>query len=239
MLHHTRGIIFHQVKFSETSLIVKIYTEQFGLQTYILRGIRSKKSLVKPALLQPLTLVEMEVSHKEKNDIQHVKEIKVAYPFKSIPFDIRKSSVIMFLTEILNNVIREQESNSTLFEYIYEALVSFDTIEEGIADFHLYFMMELTKHLGFYPKNNYKDENTVFDLQEGIFVNQTVSTDNFILKPYNGYFARLIGAEGNSIKINSLHRSNLLEYMIRYYKVHIPGIKEIKSHHILQTILND
>jgi DNA repair protein RecO (recombination protein O) len=239
MLHHTRGIIFHQVKFSETSLIVKIYTELFGLQTYILRGVRSKKSFVKPALLQSLTLVEMEVYHKEKNEIQHVKEIKVAYPYKSIPFDIRKSSVIMFLTEILINVIREQESNSSLFEYIYEALVSFDRMEEGIADFHLYFMMELTKHLGFYPKNNYKDENSVFDLQEGVFVHQTVSSDDFILKPYNGYFARLIGAEGNSIKINSFHRSNLLEYMIRYYKAHIPGIKEIKSHHILQTILND
>lgn len=239
MLHHTRGIIFHQVKFSETSLIVKIYTEQFGLQSYILRGIRSKKSLIKPALLQPLTLVEMEVYHKDKNDIQHIKEIKVAFPFKSIPFDIRKSSVIMFLTEILNNVIREQESNSSLFDYIYDSLILFDSIVKGLADFHLYFMMELTKHLGFYPKNNYKDENSVFDMQEGIFVHQTVASENFIIKPYSGYFARLIGAEMNSIIINPTHRSNLLGYMIRYYSVHLPGMREVKSHHILQTILND
>ena len=239
MLHHTRGIIFHQVKYSETSLIVKIYTEQFGLQSYMIRGIRSKKSLVKPALLQPLTLADMVVYHKENKNIQHLKEIKIAYPFNSIPFDIRKSSVIIFLNEVLYNVIREQESNRNLFEYLYNSIVSLDLMEKGIADFHLHFLMQLTKHLGFYPKKNISEQNSVFDMQEGVFVQQTISSNIIILKPFSEYFAGLIAAGNEPIKINPSHRTILLEYLIQYYKVHIPGIKEIKSHHILQSVLND
>jgi DNA repair protein RecO (recombination protein O) len=239
MIHLTRGIIFHKVKYSETSFIVKIYTEQFGLQTYILRGIRSKKSFAKPALLQPLTLVEMVVYHNEKNDLQHLKEIKIAYPFQTIPFDIRKSSVIIFLTEILYNVIREQESNQNLFDYLFHSIVSFDEMEEGIADFHLHFMMELTKHLGFFPTKNFSAENTFFDMQEGSFTHQAISSYSIILKPYSDSFAALMDARDKPVHINPSHRTILLEYMIRYYKIHIPGIKEIKSHPVLQSVLND
>jgi DNA repair protein RecO (recombination protein O) len=239
MLYQTRGIIFHQVKYAETSLIVKVYTEQFGLQSYIIRGLRSKKSLIKPALLQPMTPVEMIVYHKEKKDIQHLKEIKIAYPFKSIPFDIRKSSVIIFLNEILYQVIREEESNPGLFEFLYRSIVSLDRMEKGVSDFHLQFMMMLTTYLGFFPKGNFSQENSVFDMQEGIFVQQTISSNILILKPYSEYFARLIAAADEPPNINPLHRTILLEYLIRYYRVHIPGLKEIKSHPILQSVLND
>jgi DNA repair protein RecO (recombination protein O) len=239
MLHLTRGIVFHQVKYSETSIIVKIYTEQFGLQSYIIRGIRNKKSLIKPALLQHLTLVEMVVYHKEKKDIQHIKEIKIAYPFKSIPFDIRKSSVIIFLNEVLYHVIREQEPNRSLFEFLYNSIVTLDVTEKGVADFHLHFLMQLTKHVGFFPKNNFSEENSVFDLQEGVFTPSSTTSDISIPRPFSEYFARLIDAREDMINISSLHRPILLGYLIRYYKVHIPGIKEIKSHHILQSVLND
>ena len=239
MLYNTRGIIFHQVKYSEASLIVKIYTEVFGLQTYIIRGIRSKKSSIKFALLQPLTLIEMVVYHREKKDIQQLKEIKITSPFKSIPFDIRKSSVILFITEILYNVIREQEPNQDLFDFIYNAILSFDQIENGIASFHLHFMMNLTKYLGFFPKNNYSRENSVFDMQEGMFTNHMISSNTLIVAPYSEYFAKLITASNEPMKINPSHQTVLLECMIRYYKIHNPDIKEIKSHHILQSVLND
>jgi DNA repair protein RecO (recombination protein O) len=239
MLHHTRGIVFHQVKYSETSLIVKIYTEQFGLQSYMIRGIRSKKSLIKPALLQPFTLIDLVVYHKEKKDLQHIKEIQIAYPFKSIPFDIRKSSVLIFLNEILIHVIREQESNPGLFQFIYNSIESFDLMDQGIADFHLRFMMELTRHLGFYPKNNFSAETCAFNMQEGIFTHQTLSSNTVIPKPYSDYFAALASTGAHPVQINPSHRPILLEYMIRYYKLHIPGIHEIKSHSVLQVVLND
>jgi len=239
MLHHTRGIVFHQVKYSETSLIVKIYTEQFGLQSYIIRGIRSKKNLIKPALLQAMTPVEMVVYHKEKKDIQHLKEIRMAFPFKSIPFDIRKSSVIIFLNEVLYSVIREQESNPDLFGYLYHSISSLDATEKGISNFHLHFLINLTKYLGFFPKGNYSAENSVFDMQEGVFVPEKITTNMLIPKPYSEYFSRLIVPGDEPFSINPSHRPILLEYLIRYYRVHIPGIKEIKSYPILKSVLNE
>lgn len=239
MLHHTRGIVFHQVKYSETSLIVKIYTEQFGLQSYMIRGIRNKKSLIKPALLQPFTLVEIVVYHNEKKDLQHLKEIQIACPFKSIPFDIRKSSVLIFLNEILNCVIREQESNPGLFQFIYNSIESFDLTDQGINDFHLNFMMELTRHLGFYPKKNFNEENTVFDMQEGVFTHQVMSSNTLMHKPYSEYFAALLSDGNSPVQMNPSNRQTMLEYMIRFYKLHIPGIKEIKSHSVLKAVLND
>ena len=239
MLHITRGIVFHQVKYSETSLIVKIYTEQSGLQSYIIRGMRSKKPIVKPALLQPLTLVEMVVHHKENKDIQHLKEIKIAYHFKTIPFDLRKSSVTLFLNEVLILVIREQEPNSRLFDFLYNSIVSLDLMEKGIADFHLYFLLKLTKFVGFFPKNNFSMENPVFDLQEGIFTNLPPLSGLSIPSPYSEYFSRLIDVNKEPLNINPSDRTILLEYIIRYYKVHILDLKEIKSHHVLQSVLND
>jgi DNA repair protein RecO (recombination protein O) len=242
MLHHTRGIVFHQVKYSESSIIAKFYTEQFGLQSYIIRGLRNKKSLVKPALLQPLTLVDMVVDRKEKRDIQHIKELKVARTFKSIPLDIRKSSIIVFLNDLLYNVIREQESNPDLFGFLFQSIEMLDSIEDGIAYFHLKFLVKLTKYLGFYPKNNFSEKDHVFDLQEGMFTDQILPDSVCIVQPYSGYFAELINHSSysyESFHLSPAIRSSLLESLLRYYHFQIPGMKEIKSHIVLYAVLND
>jgi DNA repair protein RecO (recombination protein O) len=242
MLHHTRGIVFHQVRYSETSLIVKIYTELFGLQSYMIRGIRSKKSQIRPAQLQHLSIVDMVVYHKEKKDIQHIKELKIALPFKSIPFDIRKSSVVIFLNEVLYNVIREQEANPALFNFLYNALQVLDLKEKGLSGFHLQFLVQLTRHLGFFPRNNYSDEAPAFDLQEGIFTKQSLHPLLYMDEPLSKYFsilATLSFDDTESFSIPADQRNKLLEYLLRYYSIHIPGVKPIKSHIILQTVLND
>lgn len=242
MLHHTKGIVFHQVKFSETSLIVKIYTELFGLQSYMIRGIRNKKSPIKPAQLQHLSIVDMVVYHKEKKDIQHIKELKIALPFKSIPFDIRKSSILIFLNEILYNVIREQEANPALFNFLCNTIQVLDIKEKGIADFHLHFLVQLTKHLGFFPRNNYSKQTPVFDLQEGVFTNQALHPLLYIDEPLSKYFSQLAGLsfdDTESFSIPAEHRNNLLEYLLRYYTTHVPGMRPVKSHIVLQTVLND
>ncbi|MCD4664768.1 MAG: DNA repair protein RecO [Bacteroidales bacterium] len=169
MLHKTRGIVLNKVKYSETSLIVKIYTELFGLQSYLIRGIRNKKSKIKPSLLQHLALIELIVYHKEKKSIQHIKEIKSAYQFKSVPFDIRKSSIIIFLNEILYKVIKEEESNKSLFEFLFNTIQILDINEKGVSDFHLIFLVQLTKFLGFFPKNNFSKTRDNFNLEDGEF----------------------------------------------------------------------
>jgi len=240
MLHNTRGIIFHQVKYSETSIIAKIYTELFGLQSYLIKGIRNKKSAIKPALLQQLTLVDLVVYHKESKNIQHLKEIKIGYPFKTIHTDIRKSSIIIFLNEILYKVIREEEANPSLFKFLYSSIQSLDLMEKSISDFHLIFLIQLTKYLGFFPKNNYSAQNSFFDLQEGVFTNTKESINPG--EPFSKYLSELTNTtlqNVDSLAINPIHRNELMDIVLRYYQLHMPVTLNIKSNTVLQTVLND
>lgn len=242
MLHNTRGIVFRQVKYSETSLIVKIYTRLFGIQSYIIRGIRSKKSAARPALLQPLTPVDLIVYRRENKDIQQLKEIKIAFPLKTIPFDIRKSSVVVFLNEILNNVINEEEPNPDLFDFLYQSVQDLDNIEKGISGYHLLFLLRLSRHLGFFPNNNYSEQEPVFNLQEGKFTHQQLPESHGISLPYSAHFSSLINftsAAEADFHLSAAVRSIMLDSILRYYYFHVPGMKGIKSHLILQTVLND
>jgi DNA repair protein RecO (recombination protein O) len=238
MLHHTRGIFFHQVRYSETSLIVKIYTEAFGLQTYMIRGIRSKKSAIKPAHLQHLTLLDMVVYHRENKDIQNIKELRTAFHFNSIPFDIRKSSVVVFLNEVLYNVIREHESNPGLFQFIFDELLRLDGTVKDIAVFHLQFLVRLTRFLGFFPRNNYSILKPVFDLQEGVFTDRALHPLLFMEEPLSRWFSLLSSDEIISLRLSTGERNQLLEYILRYYTVHLPGMKPVKSHVVLQSVMN-
>ena len=241
MLHNTRGIVFHQVKYSETSMIVRIYTELFGLQSYLIRGIRSKKSKIKPALLQHLSLLDLIVYHKEKKDIQNIKEVKIAYPYKTIPYEIKKSSVAVFLNEVLYKVIREQEANPELFAFLFNSLQILDLREKGISDFYLIFLIRLTKYLGFFPKNNFSVQNCNFNLEEGLFNSNKEPKELIVNRPYSEYLSNLTEStyeNSAELKILPQHRSKLLEVILNYYQLHIPVIMNIKSHHVLQTVLN-
>lgn len=242
MLHNTPGIVFHQVKYSESSIIAKIYTELFGLQSYMIRGIRNKKSKIKSALLQHLTLVDLVVYHKAKNNIHNIREIKIAYPFQSIPYNIHKSSITVFLNEILYHVIKEEEANPDLFKFLFNALQVLDLKESNFAGFHYLFLMQLSKYLGFYPKKNYSAINSNFNLEEGKFTDQKGPQNIFIPPPFSTYISELISLSFENLELfnlNPTHRNQLLEILLNYYRLHLPVALNIKSHLVLQTVLND
>ena len=171
MLIKTRGIVLQHFKYSETSLIVKIYTEELGLQSYMVKGSRSKKSTQKPAYFQPLSLVEMVVYYKENKQLQTIKEIKSAYSWHDIPFNAQKQTVLMFLDEILYKTLREESPNKKLFSFIYNSLHWFDLEKEYFINFHIFFLLQLSRFLGFYPKES-SGNNDYFDLREGCFITQ-------------------------------------------------------------------
>jgi DNA repair protein RecO (recombination protein O) len=241
MLHHTRGIVFHQLKYSETSIIAHIYTELFGIQTYMIRGIRGKKSKIKPALFQHLSLVDLVVYHKEKKEIQSIREIKIAVPFKYIPYDVRKSSVLIFLNEVLHKVIKEEEANPELFNFLFSAVQLLDVDENNTVDFHLLFLMQLTKYLGFHPKNNFSEKAPNFNLEEGMFTSTKLPNSSFVGMPFSKYFSTLSNSsfdDPDKITIGQNHRNELLEIILRYYQLHIPVAMNIKSHLVLNAVLN-
>jgi DNA repair protein RecO (recombination protein O) len=136
MLKETRGIVLHSLKYGETGMITTIYTEAFGRMSFLLQGIRRKKSLVKGNLLQQLYLLEMEIDYKPERELQRVREMKNISPFGSIPYGIIKSSQALFLAELLNKVLREEESRPDLFEFLFRSFQVLDVLEEGVNNFH-------------------------------------------------------------------------------------------------------
>ncbi len=241
MMHKTKGIVLHSTKFSETSVIVKIYTEIFGLQSYIFRGIHSKKSKFKSVCFQTLSLLEMEVYHKQKSNIQSAKEIRFAYPYQQIPFDIQKSSVALFINELIYKSIREEEANPTLFSFLWQSFLQLDTMEENAGCFHLVFAMQLTRHLGIQPQNNYSSSNDLFHLRDGNFQSKMSGDPNY-LDPNESRIFFLLSTTPlelfSTIFLDTDTKNHLLETIIKYYQLHLPGFKGLKSHLVLHSVLS-
>ncbi len=227
MLKKTKGIVINYIRYRETSVIVHVYTEEFGIQSYIENGIRSAKSKNKIALFQPLTLLDMVVYHQQSKGIQRISEIKCDYPFQTIPFEIRKSSIALFITEVLSKTLKEESSHSNLFDFIYHSIIWLDEAKSGYENFHLQFLIQLGEYLGFSPSNalELNSELEVHNLQKLsiLHVNQLET---------------LMGAHyGNSPHLDRNTRSALLEAILLFYRLHVSTFKEMKSLAILRDVL--
>ena len=172
MIHKTKGIVLNQIKYGETSLIVQVYTEKFGRQSYMVKGGRSKRSSIKSNLFRPFFLLEMDVYHREGKNIQSIKEVRLCENLNNLVFDVYKSTLVLFLTEVCSKVFREEERNQELFIFLYNSIRYLDLTEESIERFHLYFLSKLTRFLGFYPQLNWSEEKAFFDLDNGFFVDE-------------------------------------------------------------------
>lgn len=241
MFLSTRGIVFRQTKYSDTSLVVKILTEEAGLGSYIIKGARGPKAKIKASLFQPLTLLDLEVSHKDKSDLQHIREVRVSYPYQSIPVDIGKSSILLFLNELLYKSIQEEAVNAELFQFIHEHLVLLDQTRENLANFHICFAVHLTHYLGFFPQGDYRGEHTVFELSEGQFTQiEPLPADNFISGAACSWFSRIIETPSDkffTLQVPAALRHLLLDKILRYYQLHLPLTGEFKSHIVLHEVL--
>ena len=241
MYHTTRGIVFRQIKYSDSSLVVRILTEKTGLCSYIIKGARGPKAKIKAGLFQPLTLLDLVVEQKEKKDLHYIRESRVAYPYQTIHKDIRKSSILLFLNELLYKSIQEEAVNQELFQYIFDHLILLDQTAENPACFHLLFTIHLTHYLGFFPHGGYINENTAFDLAEGHFVqSEPLPAENFITGNLCFWFSKLLEiSPGNffTLSIPSSTRNELLEKILNYYHLHLPLTGEFRSHYILHDVL--
>ncbi|HET7361914.1 MAG TPA: DNA repair protein RecO, partial [Salinimicrobium sp.] len=221
MLISTKAIVFNALKYGETNLIAKCYTEKSGLKTYLLRGIlKSKKGKLKTSLFQPLTQLEIVANHKDKGTLEYMREAKVLHPYHSLHTDVVKSSVVFFLAEMLRNSVKEEEANPALYQFLENTLNWFDA-HENAPNFHLLFLLKLTKYLGFYPDDSQKDE-AFFNLLDGTF--QPVETNEYCIRHENLHLLkRLLGInfdELSAIKLNQSARSAFLHMLLLYYELH-------------------
>lgn len=241
MFLSTRGIVFHQTKYSDTSLVVKILTEEAGLGSFIIKGARGPKAKIKASFFQPLTLLDLVVSNNDKSELHYIREARIAYPYKSIYDDIRKSSILLFLNELLYKSIQEEAVNPELFRFIFDHLVLLDQTTESPANLHLLFAIRLTRYLGFFPHGNYFNESTVFDMSEGRFsLAEPLPADHFITGINCAWFSKLLETSPElffSIHVPSNVRSELIEKVLSYYLLHLPINGKFKSHLVLHEIL--
>ncbi len=239
MLHKTRGIVFHVTDYSESSVVAKIYTELFGLQSYLVNSVRKKSSKIKQTALQPLALVDLMVYHKERPGLQRLADAKNSPVMRSIPFDIRKGSVILFMNEVLFKAVKEEEANQQLFDFIFNSVQLLDMQEHPGSDFHLVFLVQLTKHLGFYPQENFSETNPVFNLEEGRFQPDLPAHPYFIPHPLSEYFYLLLKLSLNfsdNLKIPVQYKRQLIEKLLDYFQLHSSGFGNIKSHKVLEEV---
>jgi DNA repair protein RecO (recombination protein O) len=237
MLAKTPGIVIRNTRYGEGSVITKIYTRQFGMQSYIVNGIYNSKSSLKASLLQPLMILDLVVYHNNLRDIQRIKEAKANPQLGHLHFDVVKSSVGMFVSELLNKSIKEEEANEKLFDFVEDFIVRLDAATENISLWPEYFMLRLTRLLGFFPENNFDaEENNYFDLTEGKFTSFPQKSDYAIGPPDSEYFSKMIPLEIEELSAHHFPkniRAQILKNLILYYKLHLPDFQEIKSVEVL------
>lgn len=240
MLQKTRGIVLHHIRYSETSLIIRIYTESFGLQSYLVKGARSKRSSMRSSMFQPMTLLNMVVYHRNSRELQGIREAAIEKPFHSIASDLRKSTIAIFLSEVLLKTIREREANPDLFDFLASSLHFFDMQEDGIECFHLYFLLMLSRFLGLYPQEG-DDGQDYFDLREGKFVaGKPLHPDYAGMKTSRGLLmlSRATAADLGSLHMDRDLRNAILDTLLTYYQVHLSGLGTLKSVEVLRDVFN-
>ncbi|MCB0448118.1 MAG: DNA repair protein RecO [Gelidibacter sp.] len=238
MLVKTNAIVLSKIKYRDHDLIVKCYTKNRGTVSYLLRGVlKSAKGNSKVAYYQLLSQLQIEERYRANQSLQNITEVKLDVVYKSLHTNVIKSSIVMFLSEILSSVLKEEEENLELYSYLEAALVWLDQ-DDDFSNFHLLFLLNLTKYLGFYP-DTLQTNGTYFNLSTGHFEsikqNHSVSGENLIL------LKRLLGIkfdELHAVKLSSKQRQSFLSMLLLYFELHLGDFRKPKSLAIFNQVFN-
>ncbi len=240
MIDKVRGIVIGAIPYSEYSVILKVYTDHYGLLAFMVNGVRSRKGAIKPSQIQLLNLLELDISFQQSKSFQRIKELKVNPVLNQIHFDIRKGAVAMFIAELVQKCIKaENQKDQQLFDFLFHVIQFVDLQQHGIANLPVYFLVHLSRYLGFAPANNYSQTNCIFSLREGIFVSTDLISSDCLETDSSHFLNSLMQLkliDLPSLQIPKLQRQRLLEMLLRYYGVHLTQFGEMNSHKILATI---
>lgn len=238
--YKARGIVLNTIKYGESSMVAHLLTDVAGRKSFMVQGIgkggRGKGG--KSALFQPMFLVDIMALESSHTQIDRVKEATLARPLQSIPFDVRKSTVALFMAELLYKIVREVEPDSPLFEYVYNSVVALDEMEEGVFNFHLWFMVGLSRFLGFFPADEYS-EGAVFDIENGSFTTTPPRSGLFFNADNSRLLATLMDispVELGNVKLSRVQRKDFIESLLAHFGYHLDTIPNLQSLRILSEV---
>lgn len=238
----SKAIVLQQLKYSETSLIVKIYTEKEGLLSFIIKGIRGKKGKLRTAQFQTLNLIDLNYKEGQKSQLRHIVDLKISEPFTELLYDPIKRSIAIFIAELIQHSIKEEEPNPDLFNFLYNSIHWLDLTQSSCTHYHLLFMIRLTKYLGFLPLLQGHEKDQYFDLQQGVFTNAHPHHAYYLDRDELCAWKDLLTCKTediNSIQFTNKLKRSLVQALMDYYKLHLIHFKELNSHHILQMVFED
>jgi len=243
MIHHSKGIVLHTIKYGETSVVVKIFTEMFGIQSYLVNGVRSSGKTLKANYFQPASVLEMEVYHNELKNLQRIKEFKWSYLYKSVLSDVTKNSVALYMIELLQKCLKQPENNIDLFQFTEDALMQLDIAGNAVAaNFPLYFCLHLSHFFGLRLEDDYSDDRSILDLQEGRFIKSIPHHPYFLQDDKSFYISQLLKVQHPEelvqIKLNKTIRKEMLFAMQNFYALHIQDFGTMKTLPILHEVLS-
>ena len=239
MLTKTQAIVLHSLKYGESRLIVDMFTRTFGRQSFIVSIPKTSKGKIKKQFFQPLTLLEIETDIRPKLQLQKLNDVRLLTPFASIPFEPDKLAISLFVAEFLYYALRSEQRNELLYDYLEYSIMWLDGQQANFANFHIVFLLRLTRFLGFYPNMDDFEDGDYFDLRESEFMrNPPVHRD--FLHPEEAQKVQLMMRMDfptmHLFRMSHNDRNRLLEISIKYYRLHLPDFPEMKSIEVLQAL---
>ena len=241
MIQKTRAIVLDITPYAEASIIVKAYTETMGLQSFLVNGVRKPKARFANNLFQPLTIIEIVAYFKKQGGLHRVSDVSASPPLVHIPYDTIKTTVALFLAEILYRSIKEEEANPDLFGFIDHSIQILDLHPETTSRFHLIFCLQLTRYLGFYPSGRFSNHTRYFDLKEGVFREGKPMHPYFVDQHLSQRFDELLEQtleDTHEMKMTADERKHILQAIITYFELHHTQGFSIRSHEVLAELMS-
>ena len=239
MLTKTTAIVLHNIKYGDSKMIVDMFTRAHGRMSFVVSIPKSSKSKLRKQFFQPLSMLSLEYDYRPKVQLQKIRNVALFHPYSSLPFDIDKLTVGMFISEFLYHSLYGEQQNGQMFDYISDSLMWFDSSPPPASNFHLVFMMRLSLFLGFYPNLDDYASGCVFDLRSGSFSSVAPLHSDYLLPDEASQMSLMMRMNYSTMhlfKFTRAQRNRLLDVIVQYYRLHIPGFPEMKSLDVLRNI---
>lgn len=237
----TRGIVLRTVKYGDNRMIVSLFTEHFGLVSVVARLSHSKKSGARSALWQLLNIVDLSMDYRVTNEIQKYSESSISSPWMDLPYHPLKASISMFLADFLYHSLKGEGENGPLFSFLENSLRWLDEADCDFSNFHLLLMIRMTRFLGFWPGMEGYSRNSIYDLKSACFTSILPSHGQYLDADHSKWIPLLLRmgySQMNRLRMSRNERRHMLDVLLRYYRLHVPGFGELQSVTILQELFS-